>query len=95
MNLKKYTKGQSLPMNTIVIAILVIIVLLIIVVFFISKMNDNNEQINNVNPTSCNDKNPVLSGYSAVEEKGDHASCEDKGDGWSNYLPIPGCCVKE
>jgi hypothetical protein len=38
VNLKKHKKGQSLPLNTIVIAILVIIVLLVIIVFFTSNV---------------------------------------------------------
>jgi len=43
--LNKIRKGQGLPLNTIVIAILVIIVMLVIIVFFTSKVGQSGDTI--------------------------------------------------
>lgn len=65
--LNKVKKGQSLPLNTIVIAILVIIVLLIIVVFFASNMGKQGEQLNSL--SGCDASNGAIAalGYKTAE----------------------------
>jgi len=46
MNLKKmFRKGQSLPLNTVVISILVILVLVIIIFYFTTSMSENGNAI--------------------------------------------------
>jgi hypothetical protein len=81
---KLFKKGQELPLNTIVIAILVIIVLLVIVVFFTTKMGDSGDSMEQNNPTKCTSSNPALTtmGYKDIEiktdEKADSLSCGDK-----------------
>ncbi len=64
-------QGQSLPLNTIVIAILVIIVLLVIVVFFTSSIGKSGEQIDNAGVTDCVLSNPVIQslGYDEVHKE--------------------------
>lgn len=58
--LSKFKKGQALPLNTIVIAILVIIVLLVIIVFFTSEVGETGDTLNQNSATSCADSNPAL-----------------------------------
>lgn len=58
-NKNLHRKAQSLPLNTIVIAILVILVLLVIIVFFTSNVGESGETLNQV--SGCNLNNPVLS----------------------------------
>lgn len=67
MVLKNIKKGQGLPLNTIVIAILVVIVLLVIVVFFITNITRSDDGIRNVN-NNCKLENPIIStaGYEDV-----------------------------
>lgn len=67
VNLKKLNKGQALPLNTIVIAILVIIVLLVIIVFFTSKMGESGDTLNTL--SGCELSNALVSsgGYTHVE----------------------------
>lgn len=62
-------KGQGLPLNTIVLAILVIIVLLVIIVFFTSKMGDTSQQLDdNAQIAQCSTKNVAITslGYKSV-----------------------------
>ncbi|MDA3855600.1 MAG: hypothetical protein PF569_05040 [Candidatus Woesearchaeota archaeon] len=77
VNLKNFKKGQSLPLNTIVIAILVIIVLLVIIVFFTSNVGKTGNQINEQSAASCSDSNPALStiGYTDIEEYPENSGC--------------------
>ncbi len=58
-------KAQSLPLNTIVIAILVIIVLLVIIVFFVNQSGKTGDTVNSL--AGCDTSNPVLMGYSTVK----------------------------
>ena len=80
--LKKIKKAQSLPLNTIVIAILVIIVLLVIIVFFTSKVGESGDQLNTI--SGCTIENPAIStlGYKKVAtlKAGKDAldKCDDK-----------------
>ena len=67
MNLKNLNKkAQSLPLNTIVIAILVVIVLLIIIVAFTDGFTGSNRQISEA--TSCSSANPSLKDYKSIDE---------------------------
>lgn len=107
INKKLFKKGQGLPLNTIVIAILVIIVLLVIIVFFTSKMGDSGETLDNSNPTKCSLDNPALStmGYTDVIEVQESTGCsepysristvpsweEGEGDQAKTYI----CCGKK
>ena len=65
--LNKFKKGQSLPLNTIVIAILVIIVLLVIIVFFTTQVGNTGDQLDANNPSQCNENNPALSTLGYVD----------------------------
>jgi len=69
MNIKKSIKGQGLPLNTLVIAILVIIVLLVLVVSFTSNFGKSNASLNEV--SGCSLSNPLVSAIykSANSEK--------------------------
>lgn len=73
VKLKNIKKGQSLPLNTIVIAILVIIVLLVIIVFFTSKVGDTSQQLDNQGSvTKCDiGSNPTISalGYKSAQQR--------------------------
>ncbi len=61
-----YKKAQSLPLNTIVIAILVVIVLLVIIVAFTDNFTGTNEQIGDA--AGCSVTNPIVSvKYSEAE----------------------------
>lgn len=55
-----YKKAQSLPLNTIVIAVLVIIVLLVIIVFFTSNVGESGETISQTSPGACSINNPAI-----------------------------------
>jgi hypothetical protein len=61
-------KGQALPLNTIVIAILVIIVLLVIIFFFVSNMGESGDTVDSLK--GCNMNNPMITGagYTDVKE---------------------------
>lgn len=65
----KIKNGQSLPLNTIVIAMLVIVVLLVIIVFFTSSVGKSGKTIDANSPTACSLNNPAISslGYTKVE----------------------------
>lgn len=54
-----HKRAQSLPLNTIVIAILVVIVLLIIIVTFTDSFTDSNESLNQA--SGCTETNPLVS----------------------------------
>lgn len=91
VNLKSKLKGQALPLNTIVIAILVIIVLLVIIVFFTSKMGDSGDTLNDNNPTKCKMTNPAITalGYEDTDKVADGAECSSIGPGWSKISIVP------
>lgn len=78
---KFFKKGQALPLNTIVIAILVILVLLVIIVFFTSNVGETGQTIDNQGSvTACNvDSNPAVKtlGYTSAEYL-DEADCSDR-----------------
>ena len=83
--LKKIKKGQALPLNTIVIAILVIVVLLVIIVFFTSSVGDAGDSIKEHSVSECRISNPVLStlGYIGFQSK-------DQADNDKRYKPFSG-----
>lgn len=68
---KFFKRGQALPLNTIVIAILVILVLLVIIVFFTTNVGQFGEDVENKgNVDSCDvDSNPAIGtlGYTSAE----------------------------
>ena len=72
--LNNIKKGQALPLNTIVIAILVVIVLLVIVVFFTTNVGRTGNQIGEV--AGCNDNNAALTtvGWSQMAQVNEVAS---------------------
>ena len=78
---KFFKKAQSLPLNTIVIAMLVIIVMLVIVVFFTSSVGKTGDQLNENAAYTCSASNPALSalGYKNIESEDDVANdgCEN------------------
>ena len=70
---KNNQRGQALPMNTIVIAILVVIVLVIVVVLFSGSMEDSGSSFNR-----CENKGGVCAAScsSVSDEMG--GSCSDE-----------------
>jgi hypothetical protein len=96
--LKNLKKGQALPLNTIVIAILVIVVLLVIIVFFTSSVGESGDAIQGQSVTQCKLENPALAtlGYTSVKERLPTETCEDAGYvDHSNAIGIANCCVKK
>jgi len=97
--LNKCKKGQALPLNTIVIAILVIIVLLVIIVFFTTQVGDTGKQLEQNSPNICGPNNPALATLGYTEFKsinvGDKTGevC-DTSTGWKNAVGVNNCCVK-
>lgn len=91
VNNKVRSKGQALPLNTIVIAILVIIVLLVIIVFFTSKMGDSGDTFDDTNPTKCTMTNPAVTtlGYTKVEKLEVDSECSSMGEEWSKISVVP------
>ncbi|MFW6286216.1 MAG: hypothetical protein ACOC16_03775 [Nanoarchaeota archaeon] len=98
--LKQTKKGQALPLNTIVIAILVIIVLLVIIFFFVSNMGESGETVDSLK--GCDMNNPMITGagYTDVESevipKNEDGSFDIKcsEEGWSK-VPFISQVVKE
>ena len=80
-NKNLFKKGQSLPLNTIVIAILVILVLLVIIVFFTTKIGTTGEELDNKGSVEiCDaDKNPAIKtlGYTTTTYT-TKADCKDR-----------------
>lgn len=75
-----FKKGQSLPLNTIVIAILVILVLVVIVVFFTTSVTNTGEKIESNSVDSCSvDTNNVLKtlGYESAQYL-EEDDCKDR-----------------
>ncbi len=94
MDIINKKKGQGLPLQTIVIAILVIIVLLVIVVFFVAKMGNAGGDVDKTsnNLKDCNMNNPAINTiYSDVEEGDGDGNCDE---GFSSIPGIPDCCGK-
>lgn len=97
MNFKNFKKGQALPLNTIVIAILVIIVLLVIIVFFTTQVGETGEQLSENSASTCSLQNPALiTLYDSIQPIGEDETCESAG--WVDHKQagiVPNCCVKK
>ncbi len=96
MNLiKNFKKGQALPLNTIVIAILVIVVLLVIIVFFTNSLGESGDAIDGQSTSQCSLSNPALATlkYTSVQEKVEGEACSDSFEGHSSAIGIANCCV--
>ncbi len=93
--LKNLKKGQALPLNTIVIAILVIVVLLVIITFFTGSVGDSGKAIDEQSISQCNLKNPTLAtlGYTQAVPKADGQTCDETLTGSTNAAGISDCCV--
>ncbi len=65
LKLRKNKSSQSLPLNTIVIALLVVIVLLVIILFFTGSFSNSGKDLDNIKGTytDCSPNNPLLSDY--------------------------------
>jgi ABC-type Na+ efflux pump permease subunit len=92
--LKNLKKGQALPLNTIVIAILVIVVLLVIIVFFTSSVGESGDAIQGQSVTQCKPENPALItlGYKEADINPITAG-ETCGEDYKNAIGIPNCCI--
>ena len=98
IKLNKNKLGQSLPLNTIVIAILVIIVLLVIIVFFTTQVGSTGDQLDDNSASQCSLNNPAIAtlGYTSIQPIKDGEKCSDFDD-LKDHKQIPGisnCCVK-
>ena len=93
--IKNLKKGQALPLNTIVIAILVIVVLLVIIVFFTGQVGQTGEALEGQSVTQCNLVNPTLAtlGYTDAIPKESGDSCEDILSGSKDAGIVSNCCV--
>ncbi len=87
-----FKKGQGLPLNTIVLAILVIIVLLVIVVFFTTRVGEAGKQLDTQSTTACESTNPALStaGYIGFASEDQYNSKPDQSK-WSKVPGIADC----
>ena len=76
---KFFKKGQALPLNTIVIAILVVIVLVVIIVFFTSSTGESLDTVKKNGATGCSTSNSALKtlGYKEVSLLEVGQSCSD------------------
>jgi ABC-type Na+ efflux pump permease subunit len=92
--LKNLKKGQALPLNTLVIAILVIVVLLVIIVFFTSSVGDSGKAIKGQSVTQCSSSNPALAtlGYTGFKSKNQFGS---SGVEYSKAIGISDCYVSK
>lgn len=85
--------GESLPLNTIVIAILVVIVLLVIIVFFTGEMGEAGDQIGDQTGAAeaCSFENPSLSedDWRSLEDTDDDGNCPE---GYQNVPGVSDCC---
>jgi hypothetical protein len=93
--LKNLKKGQALPLNTIVIAILVIVVLLVIIVFFTSQVGETGESLEGQSVTQCNLINPSLAtlGYTDAIPKEEGRTCDETLTGSKSSIIVTDCCV--
>ena len=93
--LKNLKKGQALPLNTIVIAILVIVVLLVIIVFFTSQVGETGEALEGQSVTKCDLTNPALATlkYTDARDKEEGKTCDETLTGSTNAIGVPNCCV--
>jgi hypothetical protein len=92
-NLKK---GQALPLNTIVIAILVIVVLLVIIIFFTSSVGESGQAIQDQSVAQCSSSNPALStlGYTGFISKDGMGDGEGNG-GYTKAIGVSDCYVSK
>jgi hypothetical protein len=95
--LKNLKKGQALPLNTIVIAILVIVVLLVIIVFFTSQVGETGQALEGQSVTQCTASNPALAtlGYTDIKAINVGTTGESCETDYSNAIGIANCCVKK
>ena len=95
--MKKNIKGQGLPLNTIVIAILVIIVLLVIVIFFTTKMDSSGDSLDEQGDSlnKCSDTNPALTMYSDITDTTSSCTGDFKKVPFSTNNNNTVCCVKK
>jgi ABC-type Na+ efflux pump permease subunit len=92
-NLKK---GQALPLNTIVIAILVIVVLLVIIIFFTSSVGESGQAIQDQSVTQCSSSNPALAtlGYTGFISKEIYGGDGGNG-GYTKAIGVSDCYVSK
>ena len=84
--IKLNNKGQALPLNTIVIALLVVVVLVVVIVAFTSNMGSSNEALANNAPTKeCSIENTAISalGYKEAKYSSSNQNC---GEGFTSLV---------
>ena len=105
---KVFKKGQALPLNTIVIAILVVIVLVVIVVSFTGSFGEQSKATKDKGAGSCSIGNGIF-GALGYQDAGwtdyGESDCSTKGSGWTRTSEISSqtntegetrvCCVKK
>lgn len=98
----KAKKGQGLPLNTIILALIVIVVLVMIIVWFTTQFSQSTQSMGNTSDSisKCRDSNPALKGkYSEVthctsSSNSDGCNVKDDGetincaDGWTEIFGI-------
>ena len=98
---KVFKKGQALPLNTIVIAILVVIVLVVIVVSFTNSQGEQNKVMEQNGASACSTSNGIIStlGYKSAEWRVD---CMDNEEPFSRIASrtnsndeTESCCVRK
>jgi len=98
---KVFKKGQALPLNTIVIAILVVIVLVVIVVSFTNSQGEQNKVLEDNGANVCSTNNGIIStlGYRSAEWRTDCTEDEDPFTRIATRTNSNGdtevCCVKK
>jgi len=103
MELNKYfnKKGQGLPLNTIVIAMLVIIVLVVIILYFTTNMGRAGSQMEENSITKCDNSNVALSTiYEEIAEANEKTGCTKPKErigtvpAWNKSGTMKICCAE-
>ncbi len=89
--LKTIKKGQALPLNTIVIAILVIIVMLVIIVFFTDSLSQSGDALKEQSATKCDINNPAIK-FMKYTKVTDHNLSESVCPEGSPIIGVSNCC---
>ncbi|MCH8520107.1 MAG: hypothetical protein LAT82_05115 [Nanoarchaeota archaeon] len=95
-------KAQSLPLNTIVIALLVVVVLVVIILAFTTNIGGFNTQVNEVGGGNCNAGNPAIAAIYGSNANIDATKSEQDGcdAGFSRVPGVSGngegtiCCAQ-
>ena len=88
---KLNNKGQALPLNTIVIALLVVVVLVVVIVAFTSNMGSSNQALQDNSASNvCATPNPALSVFPGMDFESDKTAVKCANEGGKVVPGVPG-----